>query len=120
MQLTLPQMLLQLTYYEFAKEELETLDNGAATTGSSITTSSSDELEAGQQLDRHSAEPITAQGHAMQRDSAGFETVQLCWLPCIACLTSLVAAGLHPQSDVLPLLIPVWLVGSGGTTRTYL
>ena len=36
---------LQLTYYEFAKEELEQLDNGMSTNASSLTSTSSDSAD---------------------------------------------------------------------------
>lgn len=83
---TQPVLPLQLTYYEFAKEELETLDNGNATTGSSITTSSSDELDTGQQLDRQtpkgSADMDAEQEHALQRDDEGLEPVHQNFFAC--------------------------------------
>ena len=71
---------MQLTYYEFAKEELETLDNGAPPTGSSFTTSSSDDLDSGQHLDRQTPQDSDAldaeQQHAQQREAAGLEPVR--------------------------------------------
>lgn len=90
---------MQLTYYEFAKEELETLDNGAPPTGSSFTTTSSDDLDSGQHLNRQTPQDIDdleneQQQHAQQRDAAGLEPVRP------YCFRHL------PQSTLMPLFPP--------------
>ena len=68
---------MQLTYYEFAKEELETLDTGAATTGSSFTSSSSD---SGQPADQEAlANSVVADQeyeHAQRGDDPDFDLVR--------------------------------------------
>lgn len=70
---------MQLTYFEFAKEELETLNNGTATTGSSFTTSSSDDLDSGRHLERQTpheeADPEPEHAYGQQQTAPGLETV---------------------------------------------
>ena len=88
---------MQLTYYEFAKEELETLDTGAPTTGSSFTTSSSDSGQVvDQQAPDDSANLDQDDEQAQQREDAGINAVGLALsvaMGLFAALTQLVFHG---------------------------